>query len=173
MQFINTMKIRKANISDLSNIMEMYKSCVQGMIKNDIDQWDKSYPNSEVITNDLENTTYYVATINKEIIGGINIDQIQDNTYLDIDWQDKTNAFLVVHRLAVKEAFWNKKIGKELMLFAENLVTEKNMRSIRLDTYSGNAKAMEFYKRLGYRKLGAINLKPEKNEYYCFEKIIQ
>ena len=55
----------------------------------------------------------------------------------------------------------------------ENMVIEKGLKSIRLDTYSGNPKAMEFYRRLGYRELGSINLKPNKNEYYCFEKIIK
>ena len=78
-----------------------------------------------------------------------------------------------MHRLGVKEEFWEKKIGKKLMIFAENMVIEKGLKSIRLDTYSGNPKAMEFYRRLGYRELGTINLKPNKNEYYCFEKIIK
>ena len=47
------MIIRKANKSDLENIMLMYKSCVKGMIANDIDQWDETYPNAEVIIEDL------------------------------------------------------------------------------------------------------------------------
>ncbi len=47
------------------------------------------------------------------------------------------------------------------------------MKSVRLDTYSGNPKAMEFYKNLNYVELGKINLKANKNEYYCFEKIIE
>ena len=59
------------------------------------------------------------------------------------------------------------------MLFTEKLVLEKGLKSIRLDTYSGNPKAMEFYIRLGYTELGTIDLKPEKNKYYCFEKIIK
>jgi ribosomal protein S18 acetylase RimI-like enzyme len=167
------MIIRKAEISDLENIMLMYKSCVAGMIANDIDQWDKSYPNAEVIMRDLIAQTYFVAIENNIIIAGINIDQNQDGTYLALDWEDKKNQFLVVHRLAVKVEFWNDGIGKSLMLFTENLVTEKGLNSIRLDTYSGNPKAMEFYRRLGYRELGTINLKPNKNEYYCFEKIIK
>lgn len=167
------MIIRKAEISDIENIMLMYNSCVSGMIANNINQWDTTYPNADVIMQDLIAQTYFVAIENKIIIGGINIDQHQDKTYLDIDWEDKSDSFLVVHRLAVKEEFWNKKIGKRLMLFTEELVLEKGLRSIRLDTYSGNPKAMEFYKRLDYKELGAINLKPNKNEYYCFEKIIQ
>ena len=167
------MIIRKANKSDLGNIMLMYNSCVNGMLKNGIDQWDSSYPNVDVILADLKARTYFVAEENGEIIGGINIDQNQDDTYLALDWEDKRNQFLVVHRLAVKVEFWNDGIGKSLMLFTENLVTEKGLNSIRLDTYSGNPKAMEFYRRLGYTELGTIDLKPDKEKYYCFEKIIK
>ena len=167
------MIIRKANYKDLKNIMKMYNSCVRGMIKNNIDQWDESYPSVENISNDLNSETYYVAEINDEIVGGINIDQIQDKTYLDVNWKDTSDSFLVVHRLAVKEDFWYKKIGKSLMQFAEKLVVKKNLKSIRLDTYSGNPKAMYFYKKMGYTLLEKIYLKPNKNEYYCFEKIIE
>jgi len=167
------MIIRKAEISDLQNIMKMYKSCVTGMVKNGINQWDDAYPNTEIISEDLNAGTYYVAEMDETIIGGINIDNNQDDTYLHLDWEDKSDSFLVVHRLGVKEEFWNKKIGKDLMLFTEKLVIEKGMKSIRLDTYSGNPKAMDFYKRLGYTELGTIDLKPEKDKYYCFEKIIK
>ena len=151
----------------------MYKSCVTGMIANGIDQWDESYPNAEVIMEDLIAQTYFVAIENNIIIAGINIDQNQDDTYLTLDWKDKKNQFLVVHRLAVKVEFWNDGIGKSLMLFTENLVLEKGLNSIRLDTYSGNPKAMEFYRRLGYSELGTIDLKPNKDKYHCFEKIIK
>ena len=167
------MMIREAHIDDLENIMMMYKSCVGGMLANSIDQWDSTYPNSVVITKDINASTYYIATKEDTIIGGINIDQNQDPTYLDVEWKDSSNRFLVVHRLGVKEENWGDGIGKDLMIFTEELVMEKDLKSIRLDTYSGNPKAMEFYIRLGYRELGAINLKPDKNEYYCFEKIIQ
>ena len=167
------MIIRKANKSDLDNIMLMYKSCVKGMLANDIDQWDATYPNAGVIMEDLIAQTYFVAEENSIIIGGINIDQNQDKTYLEIDWEDKSDSSLVVHRLGVKEEFWKKGIGKKLMIFAENLVVEKGLKSIRLDTYSGNPKAMEFYINLGYQQLGHIYLKEGKNEYYCFEKIIR
>ena len=101
------MIIRKANKADLDNIMLMYKSCVKGMLANDIDQWDETYPNAEVIMEDLIAQTYFVAIENTIIIAGINIDQNQDKTYLTIDWEDKQNQFLVVHRLAVKVEFWN------------------------------------------------------------------
>ena len=167
------MKIRKAKVSDLSNIMKMYTSCINGMIENDIDQWDESYPNKQIITMDIKAKTYFVVEKDGKIIAGINIDKNQDPTYLNIKWKDTENLFLVVHRLAVKQENWNEGIGKKLMLFAEKLVIKNELNSIRLDTYSNNPKAMIFYKNIGYHELGTINLKPDKEKYHCFEKIIK
>ena len=166
------MTIRRSHTADLGNIMLMYKSCVKGMLKNGITQWDNSYPNADIILADIKARTYYVAKKNGVIVGGINIDENQDHTYLTIDWEDKSNSFLVVHRLAVKEENWGDGIGKKLMLFVEEVAREENYSSIRLDTYSGNPKAMEFYLKLGYSELGTIDLKPNKKEYHCFEKLV-
>ena len=167
------MIIRKAEISDLKNIMKMYNSCVRGMLKNGVDQWDETYPNAEIISDDLKLGSYFVADLNGKIVGGVNIDQQQDPTYLNINWKDNSNQFLVVHRLGVEEENWGDGIGKALMMFSEELVKEQGLSSIRLDTYSGNPKAMDFYLRLGYNELGTIDLKPNKKKYHCFEKIIK
>lgn len=167
------MIIQKAKISEIGDIMLMYKSCVEGMLANNIDQWDESYPNKDIIMQDLIAQTYFIVIEHNIIIAGINIDQNQDKTYLPLKWKDKKNQFLVVHRLAVKEVFWGKGIGKSLMIFTEKLAIKKGLNSIRLDTYSGNPKAMDFYKRIGYHEVGTINLKPNKNKYHCFEKIIK
>tara|TARA_B100001057_G_scaffold492757_1_gene585824 strand:+ start:150 stop:650 length:501 start_codon:yes stop_codon:yes gene_type:complete len=166
------MIIRKAKINELDEIMNMYASCVDGMQKANIDQWDSTYPNRKIISEDIRNKTFYIFLINDKVIGGINIDKIQDKTYLDVEWKDKGNKFLVVHRLAVRQEFWKKGIGNKLMFFAESLVKEKKLNSIRLDTYSSNPIAINFYLNLGYIKKGEIFLKPNKNEYYCFEKLI-
>ena len=139
------MIIRKAKINELDEIMKMYASCVDGMQKANIDQWDSTYPNRKIISEDIRNKSFYIFLINDKIIGGINIDKIQDKTYLDIEWKDKGNKFLVVHRLAVRQEFWKKGIGNKLMIFAESLVREKKLNSIRLDTYSSNPIAINFY----------------------------
>lgn len=166
------MIIRKAKLEDIHAIMTVYKSCVEGMIMLGIDQWDETYPNYEIIKSDLEKESYYVGCIDDQIVSGVNIDQNQDPTYLSIDWNDNTNKFLVVHRLCAKTSVWNKGIGKKMMLFAEQLAKKRKLTSIRLDTYKNNQRGINFYKRLGYQKLGSIKLKPNKDIYYCFEKLL-
>ena len=166
------MIIRKAKKNELDDIMQVYKSCVSGMIALGIDQWDESYPNREIIEQDLEIGDYYVGLINNEIVAGIKIDSVQDPTYLTIDWADKTNNFMVVHRLCSKTKVWGNGIGRKMMSFAENLALKKGHFSIRLDTYINNPKAIAFYKSIGYKQLGHIHLKADKDIYYCFEKIL-
>jgi len=166
------MIIRKAKKEDLNAIMETYASCVKGMIELGIDQWDESYPNRKIIENDILEQNYYVGIINQEIISGVKIDQIQDPTYSDINWEDKKNNFIVVHRLCSKTKVWDKGIGKKMMKYAESIAKQINCNSIRLDTYINNPKAMKFYEKIGYKRLGSINLKPNKDIYYCYEKIL-
>ena len=141
------------------------------MIELGIDQWDETYPNRKVILNDLKSGNYYIGIINKEIVAGIKIDTNQDPSYLTINWIDKSNHFMVVHRLCSKSTMWNKGIGKKMMHFAQNLAIKKGFNSIRLDTYINNPKAIQFYKKMGYQQLGYIHLKPNKDIYYCFEKV--
>ena len=107
------MTIRQAKISDIDNIMRMYKSCVNGMIEENIDQWDDTYPNKDIIIKDIVNKTYYIYILNNTIVGGINIDSIQDKTYLDIKWDDTEDKYLVVHRLGIRKEYWNKGIGRK------------------------------------------------------------
>jgi GNAT superfamily N-acetyltransferase len=166
------MIIRKAKKEDLDPIMETYASCVKGMIELGIDQWDEKYPNRSIIKNDISEQNYYVGIIDNEIIAGIKIDQNQDPTYQSIEWKDQSNNFMVVHRLCSKKSVWNKGVGKKMMEYAESLAKQSHFNSIRLDTYINNPKAMRFYENIGYKKLGSINLKPDKDIYYCFEKIL-
>lgn len=165
------MKIKLATPENLDAIMEMYASCVKGMLNLGIDQWDEHYPNRKIIEQDLTDDCYYIGVLDNEIVTGMRVDNIQDPTYLDINWKDKSNNFMVVHRLGSKTKVWNKGIGKQMMAFAEKLAKESGCSSFRLDTYSHNTKAMDFYKKIGYQQLGYIHLKPDKDIYYCFEKV--
>ena len=72
------MKIKSAVIENLDSIMNMYASCVKGMIESGINQWDYKYPSSQIIREDISSGSYYIVIANHQIVGGININQKQD-----------------------------------------------------------------------------------------------
>ena len=50
---MNELKLRKANIKDLSNVIEVVKAAIEEMNKNDILQWDDLYPNKDILMQDI------------------------------------------------------------------------------------------------------------------------
>ena len=66
------------------------------------------------------------------------------------------------------EYAYGKGIGKAIMAEAERIVKEQGYQSIRLDTYSKNAPAINFYESLGYKRRGDVFFK--RGLFHCFEK---
>ena len=73
-----------------------------------------------------------------------------------MDWKDKSASFLSVHRMAVDPSSQGQGIGKALMSFVEELVLKRGLKSIRLDTYSGNPIMLKFLERTGFERLGSF-----------------
>ena len=67
------MTIRQAKISDIDNIMRMYKSCVNGMIEKIV----SGMIHIQIDIKDIVNKTYYIYILSNTIVGGINIDSIR------------------------------------------------------------------------------------------------
>ena len=74
------------------------------MLALGIDQWDEN-SNRTIIEQDLRGC-YYMGIIMSEIVAGMRVDNIQDPTYLNINWADKQQ--LHGSSVRVKTKVWNK-----------------------------------------------------------------
>src|SRR5216683_1705261 len=74
----------------------------------------------------------------------------------------------VAHRLMVNPKQQGKRIGRDLMRFAENWARAKGYSAIRLDAFSANPRALRLYGGLGYRDSGGASFR--KGPFRCFEK---
>ena len=54
------MKFRKAITEDLETLTELVDSAVAAMKADGIDQWQKGYPNKEILTEDIRRGSMYV-----------------------------------------------------------------------------------------------------------------
>ncbi|GMQ57365.1 GNAT family N-acetyltransferase [Vallitalea sediminicola] len=166
-------EIVKAIIDDKDEIMKLVSDCVNNMRAQNIFQWNENYPNEEVILEDIADGNLYVMKDENRFLGIITLNEEQDEEYKTVDWKSESTGILVVHRLAVSPLGQGKGIGKSFMSFAEDLVRQKNYKTIRLDTYSGNPIALSFYDRLGYEKVGEVYFPGRDLAFYCYEKIFQ
>ncbi|MBI6117433.1 GNAT family N-acetyltransferase [Salegentibacter maritimus] len=165
--------IRKAGITDLSEIKSLTEACAKALQEQNIFQWNKHYPSREKLQTDIQNKELYVFEEEKVIISIVVLTPKMDKVYQNIDWLTETGNNLYVHRLATHPAYWGKAYARKMMDFAEEFAKNRNFDSIRLDTFSKNKRNQKFYETRGYIKLGDVYF-PHKNEYpfHCYEKTL-
>ncbi|UMB59482.1 GNAT family N-acetyltransferase [Lutibacter sp. A80] len=167
------MHIEKATQNDLEACYFITKSCAASMIENGIFQWNDIYPSLEVLDKDIALQQLWKLTENNTIIGIIVLTTIEDIEYKSVKWLTENKYNLYVHRLAVDPIFQGKGYAQKLMCFAEDYALKKGFHSIRLDTFSQNARNQKFYKKRGYIKLEEIYFPNQsKFPFYCYEKIL-
>ena len=165
--------IRKAIKDDRHRIIEITKACAVFMISNNIFQWNEHYPNIETFENDALNENLYVLEINKKLIGCLVISHEMDEFYMKVKWQTPNHNNIYLHRLAVDPSYQKKGYAKQLMNFSFEYAKVNSIKSIRLDTFSGNPFNNIFYSNLGFKKLGKIYFRKQSEKpFYCFEKVM-
>jgi ribosomal protein S18 acetylase RimI-like enzyme len=164
------MQIRLATLNDLVQLAALLKRVVPVMRAAGNLQWDDSYPNTEVFTNDIERGQLWVAETDGSVVGVIAITGDIEPDYMQADW-DHTEAALVVHRLAVDPEFRGAGIGRALMTHAEIVAASKEIAVIRVDTNVENQATQKLFPGLGYRFAGVISLKIRPGlRFLCYEK---
>lgn len=158
-----------AKNADLDGIMTCYSKCIAKMHRQNIFQWDEDYPNREIIKKDIELSQLFIVKELDEVLAVVCLNDEQHPTYKSIKWSFGSNA-LVVHRLAVNPDTQGKGLAKKLMIFSEKKALELGYEGIRLDTFVENEIAIDFYLKLGYKKLDLVSFK--NRTYFCFDKKI-
>jgi ribosomal protein S18 acetylase RimI-like enzyme len=165
--------IRLATIKDIDSILEVTRACAKYMVSQDIFQWNEHYPSKEAFIHDVNRRELYVKLIDNEIIGCIVISTHKDEVYNPIEWLNKNENSVYIHRLAVHPNRQGQGIAQELMDFAESISTDNGYDSIRLDTFSQNPRNQRFYEIRGYKRLGNIYFpKQSSHPFYCYELLL-
>lgn len=165
--------IRRAKISEISDILNLTRACAFHMIKNGIQQWNEEYPSKEAFENDIARSELFVLEKKGSIIGTIVITTLMDDEYRTIQWLTNNSKNIYIHRLSVLPDQQGKGYAQKLMDFAEQYAKENKFSSIRLDTFSQNKRNQRFYETRGYHKLGTIYF-PKQSHYpfHCYELVL-
>jgi ribosomal protein S18 acetylase RimI-like enzyme len=166
------MNIETASINDLKSIKSLYITVTNHLRKNGVYQWDLFYPNRWVIGKDLKGGHLHAILNDGICIGAVVLNEDQSSKYASLPWSDSKGRPAVIHRLAVHPDSQGRGIGKQLLLYAEELAKSQEYTSIRLDAYSANPAAIKMYERADYSPVGQIQFPFRKHPYQCFEKVL-
>ena len=165
------MTIRPAKIEDAPLIDALLQACKVHMESNGIFQWTTAYPNPTITLEDIAKKQIYVLAGDK-LAGMIVFNEEQEEEYAEVDWAFNNLPILVIHRLAVSPEFQGQGCARQLMDFVEDYALKNAYRSIRLDSFTKNPRALDLYKRRGYLVRGTVEFPGKTAPFHCFEKDI-
>ena len=156
--------IRKTNIQDLNEVLDIYKVAREFMIKNRNDsQWGHTHPPKELIINDIKQNKSHVCIKDKKIACVFYFNIEEDSTYTKIDgkWLNDL-PYGVIHRIARASD------AKGAGTFCINWCYSQ-CKNIRIDTHRDNKPMLTILNKLGFIYCGIIWLE-NKNERLAFQK---
>ena len=166
------MQVEKATSGNVLEVMYLLQHCIEDFNKNSVYQWNHSYPDHFKLLREVEKNTLYVIKNKGVCIGTVSFDEHQESVFDSVEWKNKTDKFLVLHRIAVFPTWQKKGIGRMLIEFVENYAKENKYNSIRLDVASSSEHLIKLYENIGYSFAGEILYPKQKETFKCLEKIV-
>ncbi len=146
------MYIRKAQISDLAQIMDIYRTAQDFMIKSgNPKQWGHTYPSEDLIRKDIEEGTSHLVCCDDGFHGVFALFDGQESTYRYIENGNWLNddEYLTIHRIASD--------GKCRGIFKCAVDYCKGISdNIRIDTHEDNTIMQKQIEKNGFEKCGRI-----------------
>lgn len=152
--------------------MEVIALCRDHMRANGSDQWNDLYPRMEVVQADADAGSLYLLRTGEDCIGAVCLNEQQAPEYGTLPWRYKAARILVVHRLCVIPEWQGRGGARMLMDFAEEHALREGYGAIRLDTFTGNPRAIALYVRRGYEIAGNACLSARRLPVVCFDKLV-
>ena len=184
------MNFRKSTFDDIDIILEIIEKAKAELKKMGLDQWQKGYPNREVIESDVKKGISYVLEetaennenseekVSGKIVGTIVLSPEREEPYSKIEgkWITDDDDYMVVHRLAVDSDVKNKGLATKILEFSEGVCIENKILSLKADTHENNEPMKRLLAKNGFSFCGLIYLDREPDlgaKRTAYEKIIK
>lgn len=143
------MKIRKATMQDLDQIMQIYENAKVFMRENgNMDQWEDGYPSRELIEQDLNDM--YLCMAEGQIACVFYYREGEDEDYREINGKWLNEApYAVVHRVA------STGIIKGAAVYCLDWAYSQ-VPNIRMDTYRDNIPMQKLLEKCGFQYCGSF-----------------
>lgn len=166
---MNDILIRKANITEIEEILQVYEAAKSYMYKcGNLTQWGKDYPGYDLIKEDIERDCLFVGIQDSKICFVFYFYIGEDPTYNIIDYGEWINdlPYGTIHRIASNGL--TKNVFKTIFDYCLS-----KCNNIRIDTHKDNTTMLNNLKKYGFKKCGIIYVRDHMERIafqYCIEQ---
>ncbi len=154
--------IKLANEKDVFGIYSCIKDAKRVLKEKGSDQWQDTdgYPNMETVMNYVSKREMYVNIENNQVIGCVALCRGSDISYSEIDGEWLNNdVYYTIHLMAVKEEFYHKGVGQELIKEVIKVAYREEIYNLRVDTKLENEPMCHLLGKCGFIRTGVIEIK--------------
>ncbi len=164
------MKLIRAKLQDIDNIMQIIDMAKLHLKEQSIDQWQNGYPDCQCIQNDIANNTGFLVVENNIVYGYLCIDFGGEPAYDSLigEWASE-KQYVVVHRFALSNTARGKRLSKQIFSLVEEMALNNNITYFRVDTDVDNLKMQHILKNCGFSYRGTIWF--DNSEKIAFDKL--
>ena len=168
---IHKIFLRKATAQDVETIWNIILDAKEQMRLAGSAQWQDGYPKKESIETDMENGYGYVLTFKEKIIAYTAVIFDIEPAYEIIEGKWLTQQpYAVVHRMAVSKEMKRKGIAHYFFQLIEEMVVNKHVYSVRVDTNFDNQPMLSILKKRNYVYCGEVYFRGAARK--AFEKVL-
>lgn len=153
------MLIRKANLSDIEQITEMYNKIhtIEEAGKTAIGWVRTVYPTRFTAQSCIADGDLFVAKDGGRVVASVCINRNQAPEYRDVPFTPANESeVMVLHTLAVDPDCQGMGYGSKMVEFYEDYARHHGCRFLRLDTNATNLKARQFYINHGFKEVATV-----------------
>ncbi|MFI8198872.1 GNAT family N-acetyltransferase [Streptomyces sp. NPDC085942] len=158
--------VRAGRPDELAVVEALLREATAWLASRNIDQWQYP-PHRDRIAEALERGVCFLAFEDGKPIATIQVDNFADLEF----WtpEDRPDAALYVHRMAVTRAASGAGIGSLLLDWASERASAQGKRWLRLDAWKDNNGLHRFYKSAGFTLLRIVDL-PHRRSGALFQR---
>lgn len=166
------LRVRKAELSDLPAVQEMYTALVSRMDRDGWSVWDETYPR-DFVGKDIEAGQFYLLLEGDHLAGAFAL-PTHGNDEGDVPWQSPAAPARYLYRFGIAVEYGGRGLGKLALGLIGELAKSLGAQYLRLFVAHENVPAIGLYKKMGFTQLpgefGEFLLDGTRLFEYAFEK---
>lgn len=149
---------RSAVLSDLAAIMALFEEAKTLMRQQGLEQWQDSYPEEEILRQDITDDCGYVLTHDGEVAGYFAFSTAHEPAYDFVEngsFREEGKAG-VVHRVVVSKSVRGHGLGRRIFDYAIKLAHIELCVTVRCDTHENNRAMRGLLAKCGFTSCGVV-----------------
>ncbi len=151
--------MRKANLKDLKNIIDIINQAKAALKDDGVDQRQNGSPDNMLVGRQITRNSSYVYEKDEKILAYAYLSEDYEPTYAAVMSLVKGNDAYTIHTFCVADEAKGKGVASKFFDEIIDFAKENGKDSLRIDTHEDNFKMRGLIEKMGFQFLGQIYIK--------------